>query len=89
MDSEWLPIKSAPKDGTFVLLVAPGLETGPVTIGIYMREEDRAENGRFKKGTFYLAEWNAWLGIDGDGSPSWCAPTHWMPLPAPPRQSQG
>lgn len=85
--SEWKLIETAPKDGTFVLLFVPNerIETGPVTIGSYMRIEERAENGRFKKGVFYPADWSGWLGMDADTLPSWCDPTHWMPPPEPPR----
>lgn len=83
---EWQPIKTAPKDGSFVLLHIPGgaLETGPVTIGSYWRMDERGEDGRFKRGVFWPADWRGWLGMDADTTPSWCEPTHWMPLPKPP-----
>jgi uncharacterized protein DUF551 len=76
----WQPIDSAPKDGRFVLLHVPtGLESGTVTVGAYWKEDQRAENGRFKKG-----HWDGWLGMDADIVSSWCEPTHWSPLPEPP-----
>jgi hypothetical protein len=83
--SDWKPIASAPRD-RFVLLYVPNeqLETGPVTIGIYFPEltDDRDDRGRFiKKHPWWPADWSGWLGTDGDNSPSWCDPTHWMPLP--------
>jgi hypothetical protein len=89
MSGEWRPIETAPKDGTFIMLYVPNgqLETGPVTIGIYFPELDelRDELGRFKKQHPWApAHWKGWLGTDGDNSPSWCEPTHWMPLPKPP-----
>ena len=86
--SNWQPISSAPRH-RFVLLYVPHgqLETGPVTIGIYFdSDDDRDEQGRFvKKHPWWPAAWNGWLGTDGDNSPSWCEPTHWMPLPEPPQ----
>ena len=76
----WMPIETAPRDGRFLLLHVPeGLESGTVTVGAYYRCEDRAENGRFKKGN-----WDGWLGMDADVQSSWCDPTHWQPLPQPP-----
>ena len=78
--SGWMPIETAPRDGRFLLLHVPdGLESGTVTVGAYYRCEDRADNGRFKKGN-----WDGWLGMDADVQSSWCEPTHWMPLPIPP-----
>jgi len=79
--SEWQDIKTAPKDGSFILLHCPNgqLESGDVTVGAYWKEDRHSENGRFM-----LGKWWGWLGMDGDGMSSWCEPTHWMPLPAPP-----
>lgn len=74
---EWLPIKSAPKDGTWVLIYDPVMLEMGVSLGSYYREEERGENGRFIGG-----EWTA---PDWDGAPTgYLKPTHWMPLPPPP-----
>lgn len=83
---DWQPIDTAPHDGRFVMLYVPNgqLETGPVTIGGYWKAEDRQKNGRFKKGEWARADFRGWLGTDGDYSASWCTPTHWAPMPAPP-----
>ena len=86
--TDWKPIRTAPHD-RFVLLYVPDgkLETGPVTIGIYLPAEDenRDARGRFiRTHPWWPANWNGWLGTDGDNNPSWCEPTHWMPLPEPP-----
>lgn len=83
---EWQPIETAPKD-TFVLLFVPNgrLESGPVTMGLLVPPiEERDERGRFKRREWWPADWHGFLGTDGDNSPSWCEPTHWMPLPEPP-----
>jgi len=71
-DDGWLPIESAPKDGEQVLL-CDGM-WGPY-LGFY--EPDRW--------VFYDREcneaiWNYW--VEGYG------PTHWMPLPKPPKDSK-
>ena len=80
----WQPIETAPTKtdefglSEYVLLYLPDHDGGPwVTMGTYFREEERAENGRFKGGE--------WTGVDWDGLPSgYLSPTHWQPLPAPP-----
>ena len=78
--ADWQPIETAPKDGRFILIHVPqGLETGAVTIGAYWKEEDR------KAGRFMRGHWDGWLGMDDDVASSWCEPTHWMPLPEPPK----
>lgn len=87
MSEKWQPIETAPKDGGFVLLAVPGLAIGPVTLGHYWRNEERDEaTGRFQKGQWFRADFRGWLDIDGDNLPSWCEPTHWMPLPQTPEQ---
>ncbi len=41
---DWQPIKTAPKDGTWLLLHVPkGLETGAVTVGALERHRARRE----------------------------------------------
>jgi len=79
--SGWRPIESAPRDGRFILLHVPrGLESGEVTVGAYCPPlEERDDRGRFRPGS-----WEGWLGMDADICSSWCEPTHWQPLPAPP-----
>lgn len=77
---EWRPIKTAPKDGEWVLIYDPAYEGEmPVSIGTYMHSEERDRQGRFQKGEWCLFEW--------DGLPSHATPTHWMPLPERPNPS--
>ena len=67
---EWQPIETAPKDGSDILL--GGCQHGPaIRVASW-------GNGRYlgpKKG--YERDWC-------DGPQYGFAPTHWMPLPAPP-----
>ena len=85
--SKWKSIDSAPLDATAILVMRdiwPGTKSG------------RAEecNG----GNTYVAEW--WSDDEGDGGAWTCymdsicdpecpiEPTHWMPLPRPPRDQK-
>ncbi len=67
---EWRPIETAPKDGTHILCYIP--ETSEPAL-MYVLKWDRHPS------------WGlSWLEADGEGWMA-CAPTHWMPLPAPPK----
>lgn len=61
----WLPISSAPKDGTRIILAdCAWIETG-----------------------FWNTQLSQWM---DDAKQGWCNanwPTHWQPLPAPPRDT--
>jgi len=69
-DARWLPIETAPKDGTRLILFAYDL----VTIGHW---EDRA--GHPGGGPDYRHVW-----VDEDNGYPMDEPTHWQPLPKPP-----
>lgn len=62
---EWMPIESAPKDGTSVLVVQQGW--------IEIRNWYSLGNG--------LGDNCGWM---GEGK---MEPTHWLPLPEPPKES--
>jgi len=62
----WMPIETAPKDGTWLLVFGfwyPHGEYSGIALGAYLPAEEM------------------WT-FDGD---LMCRPTHWMPLPEPPR----
>ena len=73
----WQPIKSAPKDGTVILVAVPSTD-----LCYTVEWRDEAENEEIKDG----------LGIgwrltwDGYFFPHYDQPTHWMPLPAQPTE---
>jgi hypothetical protein len=76
----WVPIATAPRDGTKVLLVN---ESGAMDLAGYV--EQWTEHNEFvrkaKDGDVYRTvreECGYW-----DTAVAYC-PTHWMPLPAPP-----
>ena len=70
MTQEWQPIETAPKDGTLVLLYA---------------------QGTLASGVYEAGDWYFWEGeiVDCEGRLNhWIkgfGPTHWMPLPPPPK----
>lgn len=81
--SEWRPIETAPKDGTAVLVMRdiwPGTETGHA-------EECNGHNtyvAQFWDGEGDEGEWMCYMDMIREPI---CPiePTHWMPLPLPPR----
>lgn len=72
--NEWLPIESAPRDGTAFLAYCPGKS------GYFARQDVQVLNWTGWGG-------GAWETLSG-GKYGLHEPTHWMPLPTPPpRQS--
>jgi Protein of unknown function (DUF551) len=72
MVSEWQPIESAPKDGTKIILAFIREHWKPiVTVGAWIDDAPISTN-----------EWMAWTSIGLIGC---IEPTHWMPLPEPPK----
>lgn len=80
--ASWLPIDTAPKDGTHILLYRPSVgEWTKVSIGDW--EDDKYAK---KPRPYWSSCYERILGI------LWCrsnAPTHWMPLPIPPITNEG
>ena len=84
----WQPIATAPRDGTTVLLAAPGR----VTAGEWHAEQWPTASeyhsstgeylGQHETGECIPAAWYSWDGGFTDEHP----PTHWMPLPAGPQE---
>jgi hypothetical protein len=75
----WQPIETAPKDGTEVLLFIP------VNWGETFQEVPRIGNGNHVEAAWYNPTRRLWLNrLD-----QWIkeqTPTHWMPLPEPPKE---
>lgn len=71
----WQPIKTAPKDGTRIVLYAAQWTDDGVTLGEWSER---------------IGCWSADAGCMEDGpamtSDVLDGPTHWMPVPAPPAQ---
>lgn len=68
--SQWLPIETAPQDGTGILAYNP-------LMGVYntaYQKNEPDERDRWPCGfSGFLGKWYCW-------------PTHWMPKPSPPKQ---
>lgn len=77
---EWQPIETAPKDGTDVLLWGKwaGEVSGPT-------ENIVIDIGFFTDGSSDYAGKFWWALKTGDAYMCWINPTHWMPLPTPPK----
>lgn len=70
--SDWMPIESAPKGNQSVLLIAAN-----TPIPMYC--------GRYRLG-FWGEPQQDYLAWRCDSSGKFATPTHWMPLPQPPKE---
>lgn len=80
--TQWQDIETAPKDGTEILLSNPTdgyVETGHFISPFEMIGDENDDTPDwFTTSGEYL----------GSGGPETTAPTHWMPLPAPPQNGE-
>jgi hypothetical protein len=81
MIMEWQPIETAPKDGTEVLLFYPRYRQG-----IFIGHFDVSVHMSHGKETYRSEKW--WNGGYGGMFGKEPEPTHWMPLPSPPRDTR-
>lgn len=74
-EMQWQPIETAPKDGGSILVYCPNMriygKNGNVVITYWQRHA--AHDPRYAYG---------WVGLYDDKN----EPTHWMPLPQPPKE---
>lgn len=68
---DWLPIETAPQDGTAILVWDPGVETMLI-----------ASWGKHNHVPLY--GWVYGADVIGGEEVDGCEPSHWMPLPEPP-----
>jgi hypothetical protein len=80
--SKWLPIESAPKDRTAIIVAVPDKDRASFHVGEAYFDP---ETGEYKYGDWW------WAGIDWSdyhtgpiSEVNFHLPTHWMPLPPPP-----
>ena len=77
----WLPIESAPKDGTWVLVFG-NVWAGEIS-GVARNPKGDVGIARYTNGkSDYPGDW--WDEAGDDAYSCWCQPTHWMPLPPAP-----
>lgn len=72
--TEWQPIATAPKDGTWVLLTG-----GEISYGWDSDDQPRVVIGQFAGEEGWHFAW-----YDSGFYGEYISPTHWMPLPEPP-----
>lgn len=77
--SEWQPIETAPKDGTDVIVMYMHCETQCVFNAFYASEEYHWEKRDVGWWSYEHSEVSRILLND------FMEPTHWMPLPPPPK----
>ena len=81
--AEWQPIETAPKDGSKVLLAKFGWYSVPA-LTPFPAETDPKEFGLWWGAVgFWSDRWKNWN--DGIEPCGLAGPTHWMPLPDPPK----
>lgn len=69
--SEWMPIETAPKDGTPILAFSPDSDPSVYVIA-------------WVNSGFDGKDYSGWREAGGEGYERF-VPTHWQPLPEPPR----
>lgn len=79
--SEWQPIDTAPKDGTTVLLFRRLDPWNVIGYGRWI-----STKWRLKDGTTPIEGWLSYGFDDPPGNLGLGGPTHWMPLPEPPKE---
>ena len=72
----WMPIETAPRDGTEVLLFTPGTEDEALLAG-----HDEPAPYTFIGLFDAKGEW-----VTAESELNWYTPTHWLPLPEPPSE---
>lgn len=80
---DWQPIETAPKDGT-VVLIYQGKEECCCATAKYVDTSHKELEVVGQKGKKVISEWVEYTSgyWDADG---FYDPTHWMPLPEPPK----
>jgi hypothetical protein len=100
MNNGWLPIRVAPKDGTQILLAEPGSRGWVIYMGAWIEAKILLEGHGLAT---WPSGWSAACIVTGDRGPFeekqsryyWrpkqaiVIPSHWMPIPDPPKTPQG
>lgn len=81
----WMPIETAPRDGTEVLVLLDCASVAVVHIAFYRSRKEWEESGQYCGGWDSLEEWEGWWSytrssvsqekLEGDR-----LPTHWHPM---------
>lgn len=82
--SEWQPIETAPKDGTPIFIFQPDDHHFGYR-EVYTCDRS-AKTVYFDDKRYAIGYWRPWGGW-GNRNRSRVSPTHWMPLPEPPKNA--
>lgn len=77
-DDGWLPIESAPKDGTHILVMYMHIDTQCVFNAFWINQEDWMQDDQEGWWSYQHSE------VSRIKLEDFMTPTHWMPLPSPP-----
>lgn len=82
---KWQPIKTAPRDGSDILVYLECATVPIVHIAFYRSAEEWEKSGKYCGGFDGIDDWLGWWSytINSVGQQR-ILPTHWMPLPKPP-----
>lgn len=83
VESQWLPIATATKDGTDVLAMYMHIDTQFVHNAFYVSDEDGVDAWDVGWWSYDHSEVSR-IKLDG-----WMTPQYWMPLPPIPAQTEG
>ncbi len=87
--SEWQPIESAPKDGRYVVVFVPHDERksgAPSVRCCQWDAEYTSEWDEARADSHYVGAWTDGAVRSFGSEETWTyEPTHWMPLPEPPK----
>ena len=78
--SDWQPIETAPKDGTKILVGRDGHQT---TTGVWVEDKGRTLVPDLNEPYWEKFDHSWWDVVFSEDE--WFSPTHWMPLPEPPK----
>jgi hypothetical protein len=78
--SEWQPIKTAPNEDGFVCIVFDGYVRIAERRHFALRYGGIGDEWRKHDGEYFC-----WYGGNEEGGSETTKPTHWMPLPEPPK----
>lgn len=88
-ESVWQPIETAPKDGTHILVGAPFRKAEKAREGYMQPPDEPAFTAEACWGRSWTDTTNRWIAPysdqDEQGGCAEYSPTHWMPLPPPPK----
>jgi hypothetical protein len=76
----WQPIETAPKDGTDIIVMYVHIRTQIVHAAFWINYEEGLDSPDDEGWWTYV-----WTEVGRSKMDGICSPTHWMPLPEPPK----